>query len=71
MTSIESREIVTEFVKARASQGINQECVEVAETADGGRAVRDSKDRAGGTQFHAAGAWGAFVGAVKAGFFGG
>ncbi|WP_328391292.1 DUF397 domain-containing protein [Streptomyces sp. NBC_00400] len=67
---MESREIVTGFVKARASQGINQECVEVAHTADGGRAVRDSKDREGGTQFHAPGAWAAFVGAVKAGFFG-
>ncbi|MGG2462324.1 DUF397 domain-containing protein [Streptomyces sp. RGM 3693] len=68
-----NREIVTEFVKARASQGINQECVEVAQTADGGRAVRDSKDRdrEGGTQFHGAGAWAAFVGAVKAGRFGG
>ncbi|MCZ1009311.1 DUF397 domain-containing protein [Streptomyces lydicus] len=61
------REIVSPFKKASASQGINQECVEVAHTADGGRAVRDSKDRASGTQFHAAGAWAAFVDAVKAG----
>jgi hypothetical protein len=66
---MKSRDIVTEFVKASASQGINQECVEVAVTADGGRAVRDSKDRDGGTQFHAPAAWGAFVVGVKAGAF--
>ncbi|SED20481.1 protein of unknown function [Streptomyces sp. 2323.1] len=70
MNSMENRAIVTEFVKARASQGINQECVEVAWTADGGRAVQDSKDRDGGTQFYGPGAWAAFVCAVKAGFFG-
>ncbi|WP_432143892.1 DUF397 domain-containing protein [Streptomyces sp. bgisy084] len=70
MTSLESREIVTEFVKARASQGINQECVEVACTANGGRAVRDSKDRAAGTQFHGPEAWGAFLGALKNGRLG-
>ncbi|MFI2189573.1 DUF397 domain-containing protein [Streptomyces sioyaensis] len=63
------REIVTGFVKARASQGINQECVEVAWTADGGRAVRDSKDRGGGTQFYGPRAWAGFIGAVKAGSF--
>ncbi|MGX1756883.1 DUF397 domain-containing protein [Streptomyces lydicus] len=66
---MKSREIVTRFQKASASQGDQQDCVEVAVTADGGRAVRDSKDRDGGTQFHASGAWGAFVGAVKAGVF--
>lgn len=64
------KEIVTEFVKARASQGINQECVEVAHTADGGRAVRDSKDRDGGTQFHGPAEWAAFVAALKGGRFG-
>jgi|GEM_PF-2555698 len=60
-------EIATGFKKASASQGINQECVEVAHTADGGRAVRDSKDRAAGTQFHGPEAWGAFLGALKNG----
>ncbi|MYU51004.1 DUF397 domain-containing protein [Streptomyces kasugaensis] len=64
-----SRDIVTEFVKASASQGIDQECVEVAHTADGGRAVRDSKDRDGGTQFHTPAAWAAFVDGVKVGAF--
>ncbi|MFD9208567.1 DUF397 domain-containing protein [Streptomyces sioyaensis] len=67
---MENRAIVSEFVKARASQGINQECVEVARTVGSGRAVRDSKDRDGGTQFYGPGAWAGFIGAVKAGFFG-
>lgn len=66
---MKNREIVTQFKKSSFSQGDQQECVEVACTADGGRAVRDSKDRAGGTQFHASGAWAAFVSAVKAGNF--
>ncbi|MFB6435800.1 DUF397 domain-containing protein [Streptomyces sp. NPDC056411] len=61
-------EIVTRFMKASASQGDQQECVEVAHTADGGRAVRDSKDHAAGTQFHGPEAWGAFLDAVKGGF---
>ncbi|MGX1853954.1 DUF397 domain-containing protein [Streptomyces sp. NPDC055299] len=51
--------------------GSANECVEVAHTADGGRAVRDSKDRGGGTQFHTPAAWAGFIGAVKAGSFGG
>ncbi|MYX06323.1 DUF397 domain-containing protein [Streptomyces sp. SID8375] len=64
---MKSREIVTRFKKSSASQGGQQECVEVAHTADGGRAVRDSKDRAAGTQFHGPEAWGAFLGALKNG----
>ncbi|MFE6738932.1 DUF397 domain-containing protein [Streptomyces tubercidicus] len=64
------RGIVTRFKKSSFSQGINQECVEVARTANGGRAVRDSKDRAVGTQFHGAVAWGAFLAGVKEGRFG-
>lgn len=65
-----SEAAANEVVKARASQGINQECVEVAHTANGGRAVRDSKARDGGTQFYGPGAWAIFIGAVKAGAFG-
>ncbi|MDT0456165.1 DUF397 domain-containing protein [Streptomyces sp. DSM 41527] len=65
---MKSREIVTRFQKASASQGDQQDCVEVAVTADGGRAVRDSKNRDGGTQFHGAEAWGTFLDAVKASF---
>ncbi|MFI1739166.1 uncharacterized protein DUF397 [Streptomyces sp. 2333.5] len=68
---MKSRKIVTRFKKSSASQGDQQNCVEVAHTADGGRAVRDSKDRAAGTQFYGAGAWGAFLGAVRGGRFGG
>ncbi|MFE3884723.1 DUF397 domain-containing protein [Streptomyces lydicus] len=65
---MKNQDIVTAFKKSRASQSSpTTDCVEVAETADGGRAVRDSKDHAAGTQFHAAGAWAAFVDAVKAG----
>lgn len=66
-----NRKIVTPFKKSSFSQGDQQECVEVARTADGGRAVRDSKDRLAGTQFHGAEAWGAFVAAVKDGRYGG
>jgi len=65
---MKSREIVTRFKKSSTSQGGQQECVEVAHTADGGRAVRDSKNRGGGIQFHTPGAWGAFLDAVKGGF---
>ncbi|WP_328386159.1 DUF397 domain-containing protein [Streptomyces sp. NBC_00400] len=68
---MKSQEIVTQFKKSSFSQGDQQECVEVAEVAGGGRAVRDSKEPDRGTQFHAPGAWAAFVGAVKAGTFGG
>ncbi|MFE9726510.1 DUF397 domain-containing protein [Streptomyces sp. NPDC005794] len=59
-------EIVGLFQKSSYSdqQG---DCVEVAHTANGGRAVRDSKDPSYGAQFHAPGAWGAFLGAVKDG----
>jgi hypothetical protein len=44
-------------------------CVEVAVTRDGGRAVRDTKDRDGGTQFYTPAEWTAFVAGVKAGEF--
>ncbi|MEU5209674.1 DUF397 domain-containing protein [Streptomyces sp. NPDC020742] len=67
---MKSREIVTRFKKSSASQGDQQDCVEVAHTADGGRAVRDSKDHAAGTQFHGPAEWAAFVAALKGGRFG-
>jgi hypothetical protein len=63
--------IVTEFKKSSASQGGQQDCVEVARTADGGRAVRDSKNCDGGTQFYTPSEWAAFVAGVKAGEFDG
>ncbi|MEU1597273.1 DUF397 domain-containing protein [Streptomyces sp. NPDC005708] len=57
------------FVKSSFSGG-NGACVEVAVTADGGRAVRDSKDQGKGPihrYTHAE--WAAFVAGVKAGEF--
>jgi hypothetical protein len=60
-------EIVTEFRKSSASQGGQQECVEVAITADGGRAVRDSKARGHGTQFHSQSGWATFIANIKSG----
>ncbi|WP_424861040.1 DUF397 domain-containing protein [Streptomyces sp. MMS24-I29] len=65
------QEIVTAFKKASASQSAGQDCVEVAQTADGGRAVRDSKNPAGGLQFYAPAGWVAFIDGVKAGAFSG
>ncbi|MFI8432897.1 DUF397 domain-containing protein [Streptomyces sp. NPDC079020] len=61
--------IVSEFKKSSASQGGQQECVEVAHTADGGRAVRDSKNRESGLQFFAPAEWAAFIDGVKSGAF--
>ncbi|MCF3173521.1 DUF397 domain-containing protein [Streptomyces sioyaensis] len=65
-----SREIVSPFAASSYSGGGSaNECVEVARTADSGRAVRDSKNRDGGTQFYGPGAWAGFIGAVKDGSF--
>jgi len=44
-------------------------CVEVAELPDGGRAVRDSKDRRGPVLTFTAKEWEAFVGGAKDGEF--
>ncbi|MFF9318801.1 DUF397 domain-containing protein [Streptomyces sp. NPDC014735] len=65
------QEIVTAFKKAGASQSAGQDCVEVAQTADGGRAVRDSKDPGRGLQFYAPEGWAAFIDGVKGGAFSG
>ncbi|NJQ00706.1 DUF397 domain-containing protein [Streptomyces zingiberis] len=59
------RDIVTEFRKSTASQGGQQECVEVACTRDGGRAVRDSKVPRRGAQYHSAEQWAVFISALK------
>ncbi|MBO8198712.1 DUF397 domain-containing protein [Streptomyces smyrnaeus] len=57
-----SDELVTPFRKSSYSgSDPNHECVEVAHTADGGRAVRDSKNPAHGTAYFAPGAWQAFI----------
>ncbi|MEV4877063.1 DUF397 domain-containing protein [Streptomyces cyaneofuscatus] len=64
--------IVTAFRKSSySSGGQGSECLEVAHTADGGRAVRDSKNPVGGLQFYGPGNWAAFIDGVKAGTFGG
>ncbi len=49
-----------------SSQG---QCVEVANLPDGGRAVRDSKDRSGPVLTFTAKEWAAFVGGAKDGEF--
>ncbi|MEU9189560.1 DUF397 domain-containing protein [Streptomyces sp. NPDC048484] len=65
---MKNQDIVTAFKKARASQGANQDCVEVARTADGGRAIRDSKNPST-VQFYTPTEWAAFLDGVKAGEF--
>ncbi|MET7637157.1 DUF397 domain-containing protein [Streptomyces sp. NPDC005438] len=57
--------IVSDFHKASASQGPQTDCVEVAHTDDGGRAVRDSKNPHHGTQFHSPHTWHTFTTALK------
>lgn len=68
---MKNQDIVTAFKKASASQGGTQECVEVAQTADGGRAIRDSKAPHGPVLFLAPTEWNAFSVGVSAGEFGG
>lgn len=67
---MKNQAIVTAFKKSSASAGGTQDCVEVAHTADGGRAVRDTKDRAAGTQFYTPAQWSAFLTGVKSGELG-
>ncbi|RZU50132.1 uncharacterized protein DUF397 [Krasilnikovia cinnamomea] len=49
--------------------GANGNCVEVAENLPGIVAVRDTKDRDGGTLVFTDAEWAAFIGGVKAGEF--
>ncbi|MFI0940269.1 DUF397 domain-containing protein [Streptomyces sp. NPDC021020] len=49
--------------------GPESNCVEVAATAGGGRAVRDSKDQAGPSLRFSAEAWGAFLAVARDGEF--
>lgn len=49
--------------------GANGDCVEVATLADGGRAVRDSKNPDDGYFRFTPGEWSAFVQAVRTGEF--
>lgn len=65
---MKNRHIVTPFRKAGASgASATTECVEVAHTADGGRAVRDTKDRTAGTQFYTPAQWSTFLTGIKNG----
>ncbi|MFC5720005.1 DUF397 domain-containing protein [Streptomyces gamaensis] len=66
---MKTREVVTEFRKASASQGGYQDCVEVAGTADGGRAIRDSKDPDGPILFFTPSEWAAFSDGMSKGEF--
>jgi len=59
-------EIVGAFRKSSFS-GNQPDCVETAPTADGGRAVRDSKSPEAGTHFYSATEWSAFIQSVKDG----
>jgi hypothetical protein len=56
------------FRKSSYSNG-QGDCVEVAVTRDGGRAVRDSKNPTGGLHFFNPSEWAAFVAGVKDGEF--
>ena len=49
--------------------GNNGQCVEVADLHDGGRAVRDSKDKNGPVLHFTAGEWAAFLEGVHLGEF--
>lgn len=46
-----------------------QQCVEVAQTSDGGRLLRDTKDRRGPIHYFTADKWDAFISGVKHGEF--
>jgi hypothetical protein len=61
-------EIVTRFHKSTYS-GQGGECVEVAQAATWGCAVRDSKNPDGPTLAFSVDAWAAFIADVKAGEF--
>jgi hypothetical protein len=54
--------------KSARSSG-NAACVEVADLAEGGRAVRDSKDPAGPALTFSTAAWSAFTTGLRAGDF--
>jgi hypothetical protein len=55
--------------KSSFSGGEGGECVEVAATPDGGRYVRDTKDRSLPAHYFTSAEWAAFVKGVKGGEF--
>ena len=58
-----------QWFKSTKSNGSGGNCVEAAYLDDGGMAIRDSKDPAGGILFFTPGEWSAFVGGVRDGEF--
>ncbi|GAB2791293.1 DUF397 domain-containing protein [Streptomyces daliensis] len=60
----------TSFRKSSYSGGDHSNCVEIAVTADGGRAARDSKNPAHGTTHHSPTAWAAFLTSLRDGTLG-
>lgn len=62
-------EVVGPFWKSSYS-GTQSNCVEVADTTIGGRAVRDSKDQVGPVLTFGPGGWQAFIAGAKPGVFG-
>ncbi len=62
-------EIVGPFRKSSYS-GPESNCVEVADTATGGRVVRDSKDQTAPVLTFAPGGWQTFLTGAKSGEFG-
>ncbi|MZE77622.1 DUF397 domain-containing protein [Streptomyces xinghaiensis] len=61
--------VTSPFIKSSYSGGASNDCVEVARTSDGGRAVRDSKNPGMGTQFYAPHAWDSFISGLRTGEF--
>ncbi|MGH3972892.1 MAG: DUF397 domain-containing protein [Pseudonocardiaceae bacterium] len=55
--------------KKSSRSGAGNNCVEVADLPDGGRAVRDSKDPTGPAPMFTAAEWVAFTAGVRAGKF--
>jgi hypothetical protein len=68
------REMETDLIRAAwrkstYSNGNGGNCVEVASLPDGGRAVRDSKDRRGPVLRFTTSEWAAFTAGVRGGEF--
>ncbi|MFD7894297.1 DUF397 domain-containing protein [Streptomyces sp. NPDC059743] len=59
-----TREVVGPY-RTSSYSGQNNNCVEVAPTADGGRAVRDTKDRARPSLHFSPAGWQTFLTATK------
>jgi hypothetical protein len=62
-------EMDLEWRKSSFSGGEGGNCVEVAESADGGRYLRDTKDRSRPAHYFTSAEWDAFVRGVKVGEF--